>query len=68
MGIEPTNPSLARRFIGFEDRGQHQSSARFHGRRYTEKTARSARRLDRPVRRDGQGGDRDYGGELERPV
>ena len=35
MGIEPTNPSLARRFIGFEDRGRHQSDARFRYGNYT---------------------------------
>jgi PAS domain S-box-containing protein len=34
MGIEPTNPSLARRFIGFEDRGRHQSGTRFRVRSY----------------------------------
>ncbi len=36
MGIEPTKPLLAQSFIGFEDRGRHQSDARFHWRNYTE--------------------------------
>lgn len=31
MGIEPTMPLLAQSIIGFEDRGRHQSDARFHG-------------------------------------
>ncbi len=30
MGIEPTMPLLAQSIIGFEDRGRHQSDARFH--------------------------------------
>ena len=30
MGIEPTMPLLAQSFIGFEDRGRHQSGTRFH--------------------------------------
>ena len=34
-GIEPSDPSLARGSIGFEDRGQHQSSTRFRGGPYT---------------------------------
>ena len=29
MGIEPTKPLLAQSFIGFEDRGRHQSGTRF---------------------------------------
>ncbi len=29
MGIEPTMPLLAQSIIGFEDRGRHQSGARF---------------------------------------
>ena len=29
-GIEPSDPSLARGSIGFEDRGRHQSGTRFH--------------------------------------
>jgi hypothetical protein len=36
MGIEPTKPLLAQSFIGFEDRGRHQSGTRFHRRTYTE--------------------------------
>ena len=32
MGIEPTMPLLAQSIIGFEDRGRHQSSTRFHAR------------------------------------
>jgi hypothetical protein len=32
-GIEPSKPSLARGFIGFEDRGRHQSGTRFRYRR-----------------------------------
>ncbi len=32
MGIEPTKPLLAQSFIGFEDRGRHQSDARFRTR------------------------------------
>jgi hypothetical protein len=36
MGIEPTKPLLAQSFIGFEDRGWHQSNARFHRGNYTE--------------------------------
>jgi len=28
-GIEPSDPSLARGSIGFEDRGRHQSGTRF---------------------------------------
>ena len=43
MGIEPTNPSLARRFIGFEDRGRHQSDAHFRWRSYTGGAERQAR-------------------------
>jgi hypothetical protein len=35
MGIEPTKPLLAQSFIGFEDRGRHQSDARFRGRYHT---------------------------------
>src|SRR5258706_5917528 len=34
MGIEPTMPLLAQSIIGFEDRGRHQSDARFHARIY----------------------------------
>ena len=53
MGIEPTNPSLARRFIGFEDRGRHQSGTRFRGGTYTERggepTRRPARRVPRAL-------------------
>lgn len=30
MGIEPTKPLLAQSFIGFEDRGRHQSGTHFH--------------------------------------
>ena len=30
MATPLANPSLARRFIGFEDRGRHQSGTRFH--------------------------------------
>jgi hypothetical protein len=36
MGIEPTKPLLAQSFIGFEDRGRHQSDTRFHRGNYTE--------------------------------
>ena len=36
MGIEPTKPLLAQSFIGFEDRGRHQSGTRFHRGSYTE--------------------------------
>jgi hypothetical protein len=36
MGIEPTKPLLAQSFIGFEDRGRHQSGTRFHRSSYTE--------------------------------
>jgi hypothetical protein len=36
MGIEPTKPLLAQSFIGFEDRGRHQSDARFHRGNYPE--------------------------------
>jgi hypothetical protein len=36
MGIEPTKPLLAQSFIGFEDRGRHQSGTRFRRRSYTE--------------------------------
>ena len=36
MGIEPTKPLLAQSFIGFEDRGRHQSGTRFHRASYTE--------------------------------
>jgi len=36
MGIEPTMPLLAQSIIGFEDRGRHQSDARFHRGNYTE--------------------------------
>jgi hypothetical protein len=32
MGIEPTKPLLSQSFIGFEDRGRHQSGTRFRGR------------------------------------
>jgi hypothetical protein len=32
-GIEPAKPTLARGFIGFEDRGRHQSGTRFRWRR-----------------------------------
>ena len=35
MGIEPTKPLLAQSFIGFEDRGRHQSDARFRPRYHT---------------------------------
>ncbi len=35
MGIEPTKPLLAQSFIGFEDRGRHQSGTRFHRGSYT---------------------------------
>lgn len=35
MGIEPTEPPLSRSPIGFEDRGRHQSCARFRRRIYT---------------------------------
>lgn len=35
-GIEPSEPSLARGSIGFEDRGRHQSGTRFHRGAYTE--------------------------------
>jgi hypothetical protein len=38
MGIEPTKPLLAQSFIGFEDRGRHQSGTRFHSGNYTEIT------------------------------
>jgi len=34
MGIEPTKPLLAQSFIGFEDRGRHQSGTHFHTRGY----------------------------------
>jgi len=30
-GIEPSKPLLAQSFIGFEDRGRHQSGTRFRG-------------------------------------
>ena len=36
MGIEPTMPLLAQSIIGFEDRGRHQSDARFQSGNYTE--------------------------------
>ena len=36
MGIEPTMPLLAQSIIGFEDRGRHQSDARFHRGNYLE--------------------------------
>ncbi len=39
-GIEPSKRTLARRFIGFEDRGRHQSGTRFHWRSYTDFIAR----------------------------
>ena len=35
MGIEPTMPLLAQSIIGFEDRGRHQSDARFRRRYHT---------------------------------
>jgi hypothetical protein len=35
MGIEPTKPLLAQSFIGFEDRGRHQSGTRFQARYHT---------------------------------
>jgi len=50
MGIEPTKPLLAQSFIGFEDRGRHQSDARFHRGSYTEiasaQTAKASLRHD----------------------
>jgi hypothetical protein len=49
MGIEPTKPLLAQSFIGFEDRGRHQSGTRFHRGNYTENgsTANSAHEQSR---------------------
>jgi hypothetical protein len=38
MGIEPTKPLLAQSFIGFEDRGRHQSGTRFRRGSYTQTT------------------------------
>ncbi len=35
MGIEPTKPLLAQSFIGFEDRGRHQSGTHFRARYHT---------------------------------
>src|SRR5882757_6962260 len=41
-GIEPSEPSLARGSIGFEDRGRHQSGTRFHAHSHTADEARQA--------------------------
>ncbi len=41
MGIEPTKPLLAQSFIGFEDRGRHQSDTRFHSGNYTSHACRA---------------------------
>jgi len=35
-GIEPSKPLLAQSFIGFEDRGRHQSGTRFRPGGYTD--------------------------------
>jgi nitrite reductase (NADH) small subunit len=45
-GIEPANQTLARRFIGFEDRGRHQSSTRFHRQDHTTERPRQAGGLE----------------------
>jgi hypothetical protein len=42
MGIEPTKPLLAQSFIGFEDRGRHQSDAHFHAQNHTALDQRQA--------------------------
>ena len=62
MGIEPTNPSLARRFIGFEDRGRHQSGTRFHAESYTGSGDRQRGRGPISVRHRERAAERGVGG------
>ena len=55
MGIEPTMPLLAQSIIGFEDRGRHQSDARFRPRYHMAFRDQQGRRGAEEAQKGGNG-------------